>query len=663
MFCKINPKRKMSTFKAVREEEDDSAFSRQVTLQWSIPHFSNVLARIKPKQRLKSPPFRIYNCAGFDVEGSIIFFPRGASAALSDGVVHPEPTLGLELMHAVRDPDPDLPLSKKLGKQKKRHPTPVAIEVEFFTDDPTDGADDSQGTSVSVYGVALAGCTEIEIMKRPVVPRWTLDQNEGSDRGADDEEKSPSRSNAPMKASPEDTIEIAGAVTSQDFARIHQSLCIVIKITFLSHADDLSDASDSDDDVTRDEDRTNDGLGRLFHSPPFGKKSGGSKATSEATALFSQVLHKGQGFLGNILTGSSAISGNQQDSSESVNADTVNSETSEKASVMKSAASAASAAVAGVAAELFQRHQSDVDFSMEWQPLVLVYCSSEGEPPNRWRSVGAGVWCVFVHCLCDLDGTFLTGATVDWNDATEAWSRPAPSAVTAVSEWCPPVRQRLAELVPHQTTIKKFWVSFLSALDRVTRFDPKTESERILLELVSIAQGTTSDSSLAPLDALQQISATERNKVVDSMQLLNFSIRADDFDNVDMPASVLTRSDVEHQLEYVRSAMALLEKRHRENSFSGDAHISAEHTDELVHMVQKLRSIHDVWKMAEKSSLATHHAVVQKARGICEHSTWSLLARRTLAAAGERGVSGISEICDSMAMIVEAAEGLLEAHA
>jgi hypothetical protein len=67
------------------------------------------------------------------------------------------------------------------------------------------------------------------------------------------------------------------------------------------------------------------------------------------------------------------------------------------------------------------------------------------------------------------------------------------------------------------------------------------------------------------------------------------------------------------------------------------------------------------WRREESATLKEHAAMLDRARCICEQGVWSLTARRTLAAAGDRSAHSVSEVADTLAMALDAAVALAKA--
>ncbi|CUG87513.1 Hypothetical protein, putative [Bodo saltans] len=512
-------------------------------------------------------------------------FPKGLGR---EGDVPDEPLLGIELRHAPRDPDPEAPAASK--PPKKRLTTPIALEVEAFTDTNNDDVPDP-------LGVSLGTSVDIEIMKRTVPASWQQGGSEGA---------SPQQSD--NAASGNDTIEIPKALTAELMEKINTSLTLVVKITMLSSGDDVSDVSDD-----------------------FGLRAGAQVAaeggTSEDT-LFGHVLTRGQGMWQQMLSDVTApreSGGAESDSATGGN-------TEQRSSAM-SAAAAASAMVAEATAELFQRHPTDAEYSPEWMPLVELYCSDE-IAPMAWQRLPPGCWTVLVHCMVDMDHLLLK-PSAPWVEATASWSRPAPSAVSSVTEWCPPLRLKLVEHIPHFTTYKEFWVGLFCALDACARIDPIRETR----ELEEALRGGKTAASPAIRALVDQ-----------SMQLLSFVLLSHAPDVVQI--SALSRSEVESQLEAVQEACQLLSRRFHANPTDNKL---AEKTQ------AQLEGMVAAWRREEATTLKEHAEMLDRARSICEHGSWSLTARRTLAAAGDRSAHSVSEVADTLAMALEAAVALSKA--
>lgn len=584
------------TFKVIRHEEEDGGASTQVTVTWTIQKFRNVYAKARCKQRLKSPAFHVPNVAAFDLDGGVVLFPKGLGR---EGDPTNEPLLAVELRHAPRDPDPEAPAhAHKIAK--KRIATPIGLEVEAFTDATTDDVPDP-------LGLALGTAVSIEITKRTALAQWQQ-LNGAGDAASPQQEPSGSGST--------DTVEIPYALSAETMDKVNTSLTLVVKITMLSHADDVSDVSDD------------------FGLRPDPTATDTASAVEEET-LFSNVLTRGQGMWQQMLSEVATAASTAPTQQDGVLAPAAG-VSGDAATTMSSAAAAASAMVAGATAELFQRHPTDAEYSAEWMPLVELYCSGD-MAPMAWQRLPPGCWNVLVHCLVDMDHLLLRPSPA-WVEATAGWSRPAPSAVTSITEWCPPLRLKLVELIPHQTTFKEFWVGFFCALDACARIDPLRETRELEEALLGgVAAKATSSASVHKI-------------VQQATQLVSFVLLSHAPDVVQI--SALPRTEVEAQLEAVREACQILGRR-----FHGglsDNHIGEKTQAQLELMVA-------AWRREESTTLKEHATMVERARSICEHGSWSLAARRTLAAAGDRSAHSVSEVADTLAMALEAAVALSKA--
>lgn len=570
------------SFKVNRVEDDESSRSNQIVITWTIQRFRNVYNKARTKQRIKSPAFHVPNVAAFDIDGTVVLFPKGLGRS---GDVLDEPLLGIELRHAPRDPDPEAaPHTTK--PTKKRIVTPIRFEVEAFTETNEDDIPDMLGQS-------LGAAVDMEIMKKTCHPAWQRIDGEHS-----------VASSSAGSGDSSDTIEVPNAVSVESVERIQSSLSLVIKITFLSHADDISDVSD-DFGLRQDE------------------QTSGPLHSNSDDNLFSNVLTRGQDMWKMLHDASTPqdVGGDEG---------TVGRES------RLSAAAAASAMVAEATADLFHRHPTDSEYSPEWLPLVELYCSEE-VAPNAWQCLPPGCWNILVHCLVDLDHLLLK-PSAPWSEATANWSRPAPSAVSTVTEWCPPLRLRLVELVPQHTSFKDFWVGFFCALDACARIDPLHQTCELEEALLGGAEG----ARVAPTSV--------RAVVHQCLQLVSFVLLSHAPDVI--PISLLSRTDVEAQLDGVRDACRSLSRKFQGSSADNSV---AERT--AAHLTQMVAA----WRREEAATLKEHASLVERARTICEHGSWSLAARRTLASAGDRSALSVTEITDLLAMALDAATALSNA--
>jgi hypothetical protein len=181
-----------SAITARRVEDDDDGTCREIAIEWTIHRLAAILAKSKPRQRVSSHEFQLYNCNGFNIRGKAILFPKGldGDAAASDF----RPSLGIELIHIRRSGRLDVP-------------TPIHVTVECF--DVNEELETRE---------KLGEVTDLDVWRHS------------------------------GEASAQGPLAIPGAVTFQALQSVRSSLLLAISLTFPKHDKDIRGEEDDDEE-------------------------------------------------------------------------------------------------------------------------------------------------------------------------------------------------------------------------------------------------------------------------------------------------------------------------------------------------------------------------------------------------------------------------------
>ena len=497
-----------SSLKAVRIEEDDDGTCREIQLEWSIHRISAILSKCKPRQRISSQEFQLYNCSGYNVKGKVILFPKGldGDAASTDSF---KPSLGVELIHIRRSGRVDTS-------------TPIHVKVDCFD------ADDDRDTRDS-----LGERTSIEV--------W---RNSG-------------------ETSPQGPLAIPGAISFQTLQTVRGALVIAISLGFERHDRDAG----GDDDM-------DDSMGGADGDLLVGVKE-----------RFSSLQEKMAGLL--------------------------------VSPALRGAVDAGSPHAGGDGA-----HH---DRTPMWEP-VFARLFSDGAP-DEWREAQQA-WLILVHGLCDVPEIF-HDRDVDEETEYDAWPRPSPLLVSSAFAWCPPIRRRLMELVPHEMTFSKFWVRLVVAIEKFAVCGPAMGSLHIIFADMRSGSGS------APARALDLCAFALPASATKSYELLQIGT-----------PTIATHAALLDELVSITA--------HSDDGLRRRA---------LADLVGKLESHDDMWKEQIDAYAASQEAILTLARTVCEQEEWSLPARMCLAQAEHTCANVASNVSELSSDVISSVRALLAALA